>query len=123
MDPTNFAALSATSVPVHSRPGRADSRSGHVGFRGVADILLQDAAQVRPKICHRRIIRAPPKSLTLQSPCWSDAGDPPRGSGIDALHRHIGTVMVQYQGCRLPVRFGDETDLGIFVGEFGIAPS
>src|SRR5216684_8342556 len=71
MDPTNFAALSATSVPVHARPGRADSRSGHVGFRGVADINQETvllAAQVRPKICHRRIIRAPPSPLPFSLP-------------------------------------------------------
>jgi hypothetical protein len=52
-----------------------------------------------------------------------DADYPLCGSGIHTLHRHIDTALVQYQGCRLPIRFGDETDLGILVGELGIAPS
>ena len=53
---------------------------------------------------------------------YSDAGDPLRGRGIDALHRHIYAVLAQYQGCCLPIRLGDEADAFILVGEFGIAP-
>src|SRR6266481_10198180 len=94
------------------------------GHWGIADInqetvLLRDAAQVDPK--SRNLSPRDNQSTTrqsLSSPCWllcSDAGDPLRGSGIDALHRHIDTVLVQYQGCCLSIRFGDETDLDIFV--------
>src|SRR5882724_5132260 len=99
------------------------------GHWGIADINQEPPFFGMPRRSGRNLSPRDNQSTTrqsLSSPCWllcSDAGDPLRGSGIDALHRHIDTVLAQYQGCCLSVRFGDETDLGILIGEFGIASS